>query len=177
MINVREAEGWGNQLKNEIGVVALYEKKWIVPYSFDHDLGLEIIPSLGGAAGNIYTYLAGGGSVRFGRYLPQDNGPPRIRPGLHGSDYFKPRRDDRLGWYFFAGVEGRAVARNIILDGNTFRESHRVDKRPVVGDFQVGLVLTYGALRAGFTNVFRTKEFYGQRKFDEFGSINISFRF
>ena len=141
VINVREAEGWQNQLKNEIGVLALYERKW--PFRFqaeDSRMGFELTPSVGGALGNVYTYAAVGGSVRWGRNLPNDYGPPRIRPGLHGGGFFDPKPDSKIGWYLFAGIEGRAVARNIFLDGNTFRDSHSVDKRPIVGDFQVGLV-------------------------------------
>lgn len=178
VINVREAEGWQNQLKNEIGVLALYERKW--PFRFQQEnsrMGFEVTPSLGGALGNIYTYAAAGGSVRWGRNLPNDYGPPRIQPGLHGSGFFDPEPDSTFGWYLFAGIEARAVARNIFLDGNTFRDSHSVDKRPFVGDFQVGFVMNFQHVRVSFTNIFRSKEFYGQRKFDEFGSINFSFRF
>lgn len=65
--------------------------------------------------------------LRLGQRLPLDYGPPRIQPSLPGSGFFVPPQD-RFGWYLFAGVEGRAVARNIFLDGNTFRDSRSVDK-------------------------------------------------
>lgn len=32
--------------------------------------------------------------------------------------------------YVFAGAEGRGVASNIFLDGNTFEDSHTVDREP-----------------------------------------------
>jgi hypothetical protein len=63
------------------------------------------------------------------------------------------------------------------LDGNTFESSHSVDKKTFVGDLQVGLMITfYEHFRLGFTNVFRMKEFKGQKEGDEFGSINLSIR-
>jgi hypothetical protein len=77
----------------------------------------------------------------------------------------------------FAGVEGRAVARDIFLDGNTFRDSPSVDKENFVGDFEIGIAATYGSMRASFTQIYRTKEFKGQKGNDRFGAISLSWRF
>ena len=177
VIHVPEANGWDNQLKSEIGVLALYERKW--PYMFDQKVAgmeLETTGSLGGALGNVYTYGAAGVGMRIGQNLGLDYGPPRIRPGLHGGGFFKLPEGEDFSWYLFGGLEGRAVARNIFLDGNTFRDSHDVDKKPFVGDLQVGFVVTYKRFRLAFTNVFRSKEFDGQDDIDQFGSINLSYR-
>lgn len=45
-------------------------------------------------------------------------------------------------WNLFVSVEGRAVVRNIFLDGNSWVESHGVDKRPFVGELGYGLSYT-----------------------------------
>ena len=73
-------------------------------------------------------------------------------------------------------MEGRYVAHSIFLDGNTFRNSHSVDREPWVGDVQVGLVLTWGEVRLSFTNIFRSDEFAEQKTSTEFGSISLSLR-
>src|SRR5690606_26093169 len=133
-------------------------------------------PHLGGALGNIYTYGAGGFTLRFGEDLPDDYGPPRIRPALPGSDYFRPI--DWFGWYFFAGAEGRIMARNIFLDGNTFKDSHSVDKRPFVLDLQAGLAINLGGrVRLAYTHLWRSKEFKGQDAAHQFGTLSLSVRF
>lgn len=175
LINTRTPNGWDNQLKDEIGVLLTYERKWPMAERQLSVLSYDVAPGAGFAVGNVYTYGAAGATLRFGQDLPNDYGPPRIRPGLQGGGFFEPK--DGFGWYFFAGIEGRAIARNIFLDGNTFRNSHSVDKNPLVGDFQAGLVLAWPRVQLSFTNVFRTKEFDGQKKIDEFGSINLSVRF
>jgi len=36
--------------------------------------------------------------------------------------------------YLFAFVDGRAVGRDIFLDGNTFTDSHSVTRKTFVGD-------------------------------------------
>ena len=69
------------------------------------------------------------------------------------------------------------MLRNIFLDGNTFRDSHRVDKKPVVGDFMAGVNLSTANAQLSFAYVFRSKEYETQTKAQEFGSINFSFSY
>lgn len=175
-IGTDEPMGWDNQLHDEFGVVVTYERKWRSLYEFTpFGWGVDITPSLGGSVGNVYTHAAGGAVVRFGYDLTSDYGPPVIRPNLPGSDFFVPSKD--FGWYMFAGVEGRAVARNIFLDGNTWKDSHSVDKYPLVGGVQGGIAFTWGSTRFAYTHILRSKEFHGQEKRDSFGAITVSHRF
>ncbi len=171
-----EPRGWDTQLKNEPGIVLTYQRSWrgyvsesVAGFAFD------VTPHAGGAIGNVFTYANAGLTLRFGRRLPLDYGPPRIQPSLPGSGFFVPR--DGFGWYLFAGVEGRAVARNIFLDGNTFRDSRSVDKEPLVGDLQFGIAFSWGDIRLSYTHVLRTREFEGQDGGDEFGAFSLSVRF
>lgn len=113
--------------------------------------------------------------MRFGENLPNDYGPPRIQPSLPGSAFYDP--SDGFGWYIFAGIEGRAVAHNIFLDGNTFQDSRSVDKKPFVGDLQAGIAVTLWRTRVSYTHVLRTREFDGQDTTDSFGAFSASFRF
>ncbi|MCE2510464.1 MAG: lipid A deacylase LpxR family protein [Alphaproteobacteria bacterium] len=173
LIGVARSNGWDNQLDNEPGLVLYYERKWRKLKEFSTGgWGVDITPHVGGSVGNVFTYLAGGVAVRFGQDLPSDYGPPRIRPSLPGSSFFVPQ--DGFGWYVFAGAEGRLIARNIFLDGNTFSSSHDVSKRVPVSDFQVGVALTFNFLRITYSHVFRTREFRGQSQADQFGAISLS---
>jgi lipid A 3-O-deacylase len=51
---------------------------------------------------------------------------------MPGAAYFQTPKGG-FGWCLFASFEGRAVARNIFLDGNTFTDSHSIDKKTFVG--------------------------------------------
>lgn len=176
LIGVELPQGWDHQLKDEFGVLLNYEVKKVVPVlGKSGGLALDVSPSLGLALGNIYTYVSSGATLRLGRDLPRDYGPPRIRPALQGSGFFKG--GSKPACYLFVGVEARAMGRNIFLDGNTWKNSHNVDKKRLVGDLQAGLVVSWGRFRGSFTNVFRTREYYGQKEKDEFGSINLSILF
>ena len=71
----------------------------------------------------------------------------------------------------------RYVARNIFLDGNTFTDSHSVDKRPFVLDLQVGVTLAFENVQLSFMQVFRTREFRRQTEADRFGVARAAVRF
>ena len=66
------------------------------------------------------------------------------------------------------------MARNIFLDGNTIGDSRSVDKKNFVLDFQGGIEFTLGYARLSFTQIYRTREFEGQRVPSQFGSISLS---
>jgi lipid A 3-O-deacylase len=177
LINVQDPKGWGNQLDNEPALNLTLDRQWRY-LALPNLLGLnaDITPHVGGAVGNVMTHAAAGATFRFGEDLVDDfGGPPRIRPSLPGAAHFKPH--DGFGWYVFAGFEGRAVARNIFLDGNTFGGGPSVDKKPLVGDAQTGVALVFPHFRITYTWVFRTKEFYGQDEGDLFGAVSLTARF
>jgi lipid A 3-O-deacylase len=171
-----DPQGWDSQLSNEPGVVISYQRSW--REALRGTLGgneLSLSPHLGGAFGNVYTYLNGGAMLRWGRGLARDFGPPRIMPSLPGSAFFIPSRE-RSG-YLFLGVDARLVARNIFLDGNSFTESVSVDRIPLVADLQWGVSVTLEDLRLSFTQVRRSKEFEQQVGHDEFGALAVSVTF
>ena len=171
-----EPQGWDTQLDNEPGIVLTYQRSWRgLAARRIAELELELTPHLGGALGNVYTYVNAGMTVRLGRSLSLDYGPPRIQPSVPGLGFFVPA--DQFAWYLFAGFEGRAVARNIFLDGNTFQDSRSVDKELLVGDLQGGIVLTWRGVRLTYTHVLRSPEFDGQDDSEQFGSVSLSVGF
>lgn len=179
MIDTTKPAGWDNQLKNEPTIALMYERKWrhelwCATESCD-GLGLDVTPLVGVALGNVFTYASSGLALRFGDDLRSDFGPPRIRPSLPGSGLFD--LDDRFGWQAFVSAEGRAVARNIFLDGNTFTDSASVDKLPFVADFQIGLSFMINSARVTIAQVYRTREYRTQNEPDRFGVISLTFKY
>jgi hypothetical protein len=170
-----DPRGWDTQLKNEPGVVLTYQHSWRGYGEPEPGLGFDATPHVGGALGNVFTYANAGVTLRFGEHRPNDYGPPRIQPSLPGSGFFDS--PDGFGWYVFAGIEGRAVVRNIFLDGNSFTDSRSVDKEPFVGDLQFGVALTWQGVRLSYTHVLRTREFESQDESDNFGAFSASVRF
>lgn len=173
-IDATEPRGWSNQLRNEPFLNLAYGQQW---WRKGRLLGLELEygPTAGLALGNLYTYAATGALLRFGRHLERSLGIPSVTPTQSGSQYFIPR--GHFAWYGFLGVEGRYMAYNMLLDGNTFKSSHSVDREEWVGDTKAGLALTWSTWQLTFASVWRTHEFEGQKGHDQFGSITLSYGF
>ena len=177
LIDSDDPKGWGTQLRNELGIILTHKHIWRSVKSYQlNKRQLDLSPYTGAAIGNIHTYANAGATLRYGKNLPNDFGPPRVQPGMPSETDFGPS-SNKTNWYLFLGLEGKAVARNIFLDGNTFRESRSVDKKPLVADIQFGVVFDWKDLRLGYTHVFRTKEFKTQKNTDGFGSITLNFAF
>lgn len=177
LINSDDPKGWDTQLHNELGFILTHKHIWRGVQSFNlNQYELDISPYTAASIGNIHTNASLGATLRFGKNLPNDFGPPRVQPGMPSETDFGPS-SNKTNWYLFLGLEGKAVARNIFLDGNTFRESRSVDKKPLVADIQFGVVFDWKDLRLGYTHVFRTKEFKTQKNTDGFGSITLNFAF
>lgn len=176
-------KGWEHQLETEPGLNLIYERNWRGPLvGGDRGIGFDIVTHAGAALGNVFTYANLGLEVRGGWNLPQDFGTSTIRPGGDVNDPVAksdPRRakDTRFGFHLFAFADGRAVARDIFLDGNTFSDSHSVDKQNFVADIGIGASLIYGRFKLSFAKVFRTREFVGQPSKHRFGSITLSYTF
>ena len=80
-------------------------------------------------------------------------------------------------WYIFAGAEGRAVGRNLFLEGNTFDQRDGVTVHHFVADVQVGAAVRLGPVEVAYTHVLRTEEYAAQDGPAEFGSINLRTQF
>ena len=175
LINVSRSNGWHHQLENEPAVLFIAERRWR-PGALDvGPVAVDIIPHIGVGLGNVMTLANAGATVRIGQDLDVDYGPPHVRPTLSGLAALAGGTD--FAWYVFAGAEGRYVAHNIFLDGNTFSDSHSVDRIPFVADIQTGAAIVIHDIRFAFTHVFRTREFEGQRRADRYGAVSLSARF
>ncbi|NIO49608.1 MAG: DUF2219 family protein [Candidatus Aminicenantes bacterium] len=176
LTNATRPEGWHNQLNDELALEAVYERKWklIQPQS-EKGFGFDLIPHLGGGLGNVYIYASTGIQMRFGWNLPGDFGTKIIRPGGDSSVSF--RRSGRFGVHFFASADGTALLRNIFLDGNTFQDSHRVDKRPFTMDISLGIGIRAGRFNFSYAYVFWTKRFKTETREQVFASLNLSYSY
>ena len=70
-----------------------------------------------------------------------------------------------------------AVLHNIFLDGNTFKDSHSVDKESFVADLMAGFAISYGRYKFSYSYVYRTKEYKNQSDPQIFESIQFSFSY
>ncbi|WP_197053305.1 lipid A deacylase LpxR family protein [Litchfieldella xinjiangensis] len=171
VLHSRMPRGWDNQLDNEPLVNLGLRRQWWLGHRLG-SLELEHGPHASAALGNLYTYAGGGYAFRVGQSLSRSSGIPVTSPGHTGRDYYEA--EGPFSWFVFASLEGRYMAHNLLLDGNTWTDSHSVDRREGVGDASLGLAMTWDRWKLSLTSVWRTKEFEGQASHDKFGSLRVS---
>jgi len=172
LIGVDRANGWDNQIENEPGLNLVHERKYRFSTTGARTgWGADFIPHAGLSLGNIFTYANAGFEVRAGYALPADFGSNLIRPS--GDSNALQRAP--FNAFVFAAADARAVARDITLDGNTFRDSPSIGKKHVVADLYAGLGLGTTHWQLTYAQTYRTIEFQGQPKRSVFGSLSLSF--
>lgn len=189
-------QGWQHQLKNEPAFQLALDRKFrefrgtgaIIP-----GFSADSIRSLGLRLGNIETSATLGIEGRIGWNLPNDFGSYPLRPGaenrppsaasIHGksSDSVPAASRPRPGVHLFGILEAKAVAYDFSLDGNLFRSSHSVSRRPWVAQAAVGVsaqgILAGHGVRLAVMRVYRTREFDEQSTNQAYGSVALSIEF
>ena len=176
LIGQNQTNGWGGQIQNTPAIELSHDRTWRMPLGTVAGLETDALPALTVGVGDLRDYLQAGVTFRFGQGLNSDFGVPRVRPGLSGGDAFTPTRP--FAWYVFGGVDGQAVAYDLLLQSSPFRGGPHVSTVWDVGEMQGGFaVMAYG-MRLTFAYVAQTQEFQGQTGgLHQFGSASISFRF
>jgi lipid A 3-O-deacylase len=158
----KDPKGWQYQLHDEAALEGLFQ--WQKRYARASGQ-FDVVPALGAAAGNVQIYGSAGVTMRFGQNISGFPSRPAEAARVQGA------ADEDQGTcfgmhffsecYLFVGGEVRYMARNIFLDGNTFRDSPRVNRKSMVIDYVAGLRLRIP--RWGWTfsyiGVRRTSEF------------------
>lgn len=173
LIGVEEAQGWDNQIYSEPGINLVYEHKWrLSTPDARTGWGADFIPHAGFSLGNVFTYANAGASLRLGYRLPADFGTNLIRPtGDSG-----PVARERFSAWLFGSVDGRAVARDLTLDGNTFKSGGpSIDKEHFVADLLGGIGVGTRRWQLTYAQAIRSKEFKGQSDAQVFGSLSLTY--
>lgn len=188
--------GWDHQLKNEPALQFAMDRKfkdYRGPAAITPGFSADTIRSIGLRLGNIETSAALAVEGRIGWNMPNDFGSYPIRPGAENrppSAAVAARRTPgdgtsagapRAGIHLFGTLEAKLVAHDFSLDGNLFRSSHHVTRRPWVAQAAVGfsaqgLVAGHGVKLAAM-RVYRTREFEEQTSRHAYGSVALSLEF
>lgn len=188
--------GWNHQLHNEPAFQLAMDRKFKAPGGVGAILpgfSADAIRSVGLRLGNIETSATLGIEGRIGWNLPNDFGSYPIRPGAenrppsaaspHGgsNEAVPPASRPGPGMHLFGILEAKAVAWDFSLDGNLFRASHGVTRRPWVAQAAFGVsahgIIAGRGYRLAVMRVYRTREFEEQETKQAYGSIALSVEF
>jgi hypothetical protein len=175
VIGSDEPKGWDNQIENEpVFQVSAERLLRLAKFRTDKTVGMDVIGIGSGAVGTIESYLAVGVGTRLGRGLdrsfPEANfmAGPQVNP-LAG-------RITR-GWNVFANVQGRFVANDIGINGNTFKDSHSVPLEHWQAAASAGVAVGFKRWAFLFAVLYGTDRYEGQPDTTKFGSLSITYNY
>lgn len=165
-------EGWRYQLKDEPILNLLYEYRQRYRLAGEENgFGVELIPVGTAMLGNYLTKARAEAQMRLG-YLPDDFGETSIR-GLGSAPL--PGAGSDAAIYLFAGGGGELVARDLTLDGNSFRSGPEVDKYPFVTSALLGVSYHSGSFIGSFSYTLCGREFRGQAEGMRYGALSLTY--
>jgi len=156
------AEGWAHQLRDEPVFMVEYASSFRFARASPLGLDVDLTADLGAALGNLSTHAEAGASLRLGFKVP---------------DAYAEAAPVPLRCYLTASARARAVAYDLLLDGNLLRSGgHRVSKRALVAEVSAGLTVALSdRVSFSYVHTYRTPQFHGQRLGDHFGSLSLAF--
>ena len=123
---------------------------------------------LAGPMGRSWRAHPSGGGLRVDLPSPAVN---RLMGGVAAAEALLC---GRFGVDLFARAEGRAVARNLFLDGNTFAPSLRVHRLPFLAQAQLGCDARWHGLLFRYTFTYLTREYRERPYTQKYGSFMVS---
>lgn len=179
LIGTYEAEGWEHQLKTEPTIQLAYQQRLrFIEITLSDQKYFDLIPFFGGGLGNVSVDAHLGAMVRIGNLLSDDLGP--ARPSMtNGDNFVNPvsKGPPKTSFYIFASGQGLAIARNIFLDGNTFRDSHHVTKYPFILETEFGIIGHFKQLSGSWRFVTRSPEFKQRSVINSFASVSVGYAY
>lgn len=162
-------QGWATQLGTEPAINLAWRRGWrFAGRRFD------ITPHAGAALGNIHIHAHTGATVRLGAGLDADVVPGGI-DGLQTGVAGLPE-SRRLTVHLIAGLDGRTVAHNLFIDGNSFTAGRGAAREALVGEARAGIVARWRNAQISYLHHWRSKEFAGQIAPHRYGSLALAIR-
>jgi len=142
LIGSHDPKGWDHQLKTEPLINLNYMRKKKIA-RVGNAAGISFDTAINGNVGfgNLFTQASMALEMRFGQNMPRGfvYVPDPIGLSMHYKATLKPANPHKSSFYASLVLRGSAFAHNLFLDGNSFRDSHSVDKEPLVGMIIAGL--------------------------------------
>jgi len=173
--------GWKNQLQNELIIQLNYAQKnyYDLEYFSTSIYNASIIPEFGVELGNASVKTYTNALFRWGKNVPRDFGAYSIKNTGYSKISLLEKHKTSTKWryYFNFSLQANFIARNIFLDGNSFRKSHSVEKKYLTFDVGYGLSFAYKNFSIDYLRTHTSKEFKTQKDLYSYGSFLFSYAY
>jgi lipid A 3-O-deacylase len=148
------AVDWSRKIAFEPGVIGRYEQRRRIAIDTGA-FGVDVLPRAAASVGNVLTAAEVGFQTRLGWHLQHPWLPVNRATAVT----------------IFAGASGQAVARNLFLDGSTFRDGPRVGHDPFVASGELGIEVRYRRLDLAYRAVSDSRSYATGPKWHPWASM------
>ncbi|PKG39682.1 lipid A deacylase LpxR family protein [Psychromonas sp. Urea-02u-13] len=173
-IGATTPEGWDNQINNELVFRVSGEHiERFYDYKFTDTVGFDASSYSEAGIGNLRSDVGTGLTFRIGNLL--DGSYAFINPVNSQSANVLSSKGEGFYWQAFASAYASYVFNDISLDGNTFSDSHSIEKVNEQGLLSLGVFLMYNSWGVAFATQRGNEQFVGQDSTSKYGSVTISY--
>ncbi len=134
--------GWDNQIDNELAFRIEAQRAWRLYQKQGDALDYDIIGILSGGIGTLESSATAELAIRWGNNIMA--GFPTF--SLQADRQINPLSlSQKSDYYFFAGIGVTYIYNNIMINGNTFTDSHHLPLEHFFNELSAGLVWSTGA--------------------------------
>jgi lipid A 3-O-deacylase len=160
-----EPAGWDNQLAFEPAFRIAYDESVLLADVRSGGVRIATLaPAWGADAGTLHVGAHAGLAVRAGWGVPH--------PWSAAAD----RGAGPASVYALGRVQQNAVARDLFLDGSTFRSSIHVDRRPLVWEHELGGGVRYRGFTVEYRALTRGREYQTQSRPHTWSTFELRYR-
>ena len=173
LIGSDEPMGWRHQLKNEPVVKVEMQRTWNLYRNDDNRFQYDVVGLGGVGLGNLETATKAGFAVRWGTNLAASMGGFSLQADRHVNPLAFTKAND---FYLFAGVRAGYVARDILIDGNTFTDSHSLPLEHIQNEAAAGALWSRNrwAFVFALSSASSRTEISDER--ESYGAISVTYR-
>jgi lipid A 3-O-deacylase len=171
-----EPQGWDNQLENEPLLNVNYTRiDKLIRTGVSPDVEADLSSGLGLGAGNLFTAASAQVQGRAGRALPLGFTPLPDMPGRGViSDATLDPPTDRISAYLTLTGRFTEIGYTVLLDGNTFEDTHQVEYEHSVVEAIFGAHVAYSSFAIHFSYYLAT---YPNDQQLSWANVSLDYRF
>ena len=169
-----EPKGWDNQIENEPIFKVEAQRVWNLYRSAGKGKQFDILGLWGAGIGNLESATKGGLAIRWGTNLQYSFPAFSLQADRQVNPLSLTPKND---FYLFFGARVGVVFNNILIDGNTFKDSHSVPLEHYQDQASTGVVWSIGrnAFVFQISSLSSSTTITNER--DEFGALSFTRRF
>lgn len=147
---------------------------WDHQLPFEVDAGLTAVQSWRLATSNRMAAIEPFTTIDVGTVRTAAAAGMVAKLGWHVAHQWLPEPGRRFDAHLFAGARASLVARDLFLDGTTFRESHHVTRRPLVPEWERGIRIRIDHLSIQYRVVTTGREYTTQPRSHPYAGITVA---